>query len=311
MLLMQNLGIRVAATLFVGCGLSLLIYQQKHDVVKLLEKIPKEEQLELEIFFRSLISDEDGCYVLYGNKPVALLTYADWEEIDQEMFYRGFFDFFSPQEKGFKIWQKYQHLFPLKTYALVKTRGSFPKYQADVFLIHKKRLLNVLKQNFYEFKGVFSQFESPNQLLEAILQYPSILEQICVNRNDELLGIILGFGKENAAYFDRKWEIKSFLFPRLYRLGKSYHPLKKPVPRPGYATLEDELKALEAKSGDIIIPEKCFLTFTLHLPLGYDVDATVTDVPGLRKKYKQQQYKATKAYQNGSFLEITLREMMR
>ncbi len=303
------------AALCLSCAVYICMhfFLKQYNYLFALKEIPQEERFSLEVFFRSLISDEDGYCVFYGDKPASVTFFKDWKKIDRSRLPSRYSMFFSPEKRGMEIWEKYQHLFPLKTYALVKTRSFFPEYSAAVFLIHKERLRNTLIEEFDEFKRVFSKIQSPEQLLEAILYDPSFLAQICLNHHDNLLGIILGYGKENAAYFYRQWEIKTFLFPREYSVSESFifNPLKKPIPRPGYSSLEEELLALKAKSGNLIIPEKCSLTFSLHLPIGYSVDATVTDVPGLRKKYKEQQYRATKAYQNGSFLEITLREMMR
>ena len=123
---------------------------------------------------------------------------------------------FSPQIKGFEIWQKYQHLFPSKAYAILKIESCFFNNMSAVFFIHKKRLLNILSKHFIDFQEKFPQFESANSLLQSMLADALILRQIC-NKHDLLLGIILGFGKDNAAIFERRMQIETFLFtPRFH-----------------------------------------------------------------------------------------------
>jgi hypothetical protein len=51
------------------------------------------------------------------------------------------------------------------------------------------------------------------------------------------------------------------------------------------------------------------MNWTLHFPLGFLVDTTKTDLKKLHAKYKQQRIQATRVYDKGNFLEITLREL--
>ena len=190
---------------------------------------------------------------------------------------------FRRKERGLQLSQKYEHLFPLKTYTLVKIGSCFSDHIAAVFLIHKRRLLKVLRNNFIDFQRVFPQFESSEYLLNAMLADPSILRQIC-DRHDLLLGIILGFGKDNAALFERKKEINAFLSPhQFYSNGPcSEKPFLRPIPRPGFATLEEELDAIEIKSDGVIeYVDTPGIEWGLHYPLGFLVDTEKTDLAEL------------------------------
>ena len=42
-----------------------------------LQSIPVEEKFFLEAFFRTLISVDNGSYVLFGDKPASLMTYEE------------------------------------------------------------------------------------------------------------------------------------------------------------------------------------------------------------------------------------------
>jgi hypothetical protein len=134
-----------------------------------------------------------------------------------------------------------------------------------------------------------------------------VLHRVCFE-HEVLLGIILGFGKDNAALFERKSQIENFLSCA----SESYmkNPWNMPLSKPDSTSLEEELNAIEAKEGGIIdLEDEALINWTLHLPIGFLVDTTKTDLKQLRAKYKRERIKATRAYDKGDFLETTLREL--
>ena len=307
------LGVLLEGLLISCCLLILLFFvSKKQDITRKLHSLPADEKFFMEAFFRILISTDNGSYVLFGDKPASLMVYKEWQSYDLHPVSHFPSDTdFSPERKGFEIWQKYQHLFPSKTYTFLKIGSCFSDHLTAVFFIHNERLLKVLSKNFIDFHRIFPQFKSSECLLNAMLNDSSILHQIC-NKYDLLLGIILGFGKDNAALFERKMEIDAFLFPQKFYSREPYlkQPFLRPVPRLGFATLEEELDAIEIKSEGVIegvdIPG---IDWALHLPLGFLVDKEKTDLVQLRTRLKQDLIKATSAYRNGNFLQVTLNEL--
>jgi hypothetical protein len=296
----------------VGCGLLFFFtwVRKEQTLHQKLQTIPFEDRCYLEVFFRALISEESGCYVLFGDKPAAMMTYEDRKPLQLSLSSRGSWIGFSKRELGFKIWKKYQHLFPFSSYVIVNTRGLSPSSEA-VFLIHRQRLLTTLNQNFKEFQKIFPEFKTPKCLLDTMIEDSSILHRVCFE-SDFLLGVILGFGKDNAALFQREREIENFLFPQ--RLFVSRHDIETslttPVPLSGFGTLEEELTAVQAKGDGVFDPnDETLMNWTLHFPLGFLVDTTKTDPKKLCAQYKQQRIQATRAYDKGNFLETTLREL--
>lgn len=287
--------------LLFNCSIS-----SKPNIAQTLRSISSEDKYFLEVFFRSLVSHECGSYVFFGDKPASFMLFHDWQKFDPKALYKArSLRCFSPAKRGFEIWQKHQHLFPLRTYALLKTRAFFSDYAETVFLIHKKRLLHTLTQNFTDFHEVFPQFESASDLKNAILTDPAILQQICVS--DLLLGIILGFGRDNAVLFARKKEIESFLYPQDYNWSKSYFGKQSIKAWQNLPTLEKELNSIEAKEGEVIVhDDSSGIEWALHYPAGFLVDTTKTDLHQLRSHLKQIRVNATQAYQKGNFLEVTL-----
>ncbi len=290
-----------------GCS---LLFPQKHGFRRGIQAIPFEDRCYLEFFFRTLISQESGCYVLFGDKPAAMMVYEDRQDFKLLTLSRRPISGFSKEKLGLKVWQKYRHLFPLKDYAIVNTRAFTPSSSGAVFLINKKRLLTTLSQNFIEFQKSFPEFRTPKHLLDGMLDDATILHRVCF-QHDVLLGIILGFGKDNAVLFAREMQLESFLFPQSFICGRyRENPLARPTPQPGFSSLEEELTAIQVKGGGIFDPhDETLVNWTLHFPLGFLVDTTKTDPKKLYVKYKQQRIRATRAYDKGNFLEITLREL--
>ncbi len=311
---LRNRIVFLSAALLVSCSLLVLLFfiSKQQSVTRKLQTLSANEKFFLEAFFRTLISTDNGSYVLYGNKPTSLMIYKEWQSYDLQpvsAFPSG--SDFSPEKKGFEIWQKYQHLFPLKTYTFVKIGSCFSDHMTAVFLIHNKRLFNILRQHFNDFHRIFPHFNSAEYLLNAMLTNPSVLQQIC-HKHDLLLGIILGFGKDNAALFERKNKIEAFLFPQNFYPHQPHleKPFLRPIPCSAFATLEEELNAIETKSDGVIegfdLPG---IEWTLHCPLGFLVDKEKTDLSQLRAQLKQHLIKATLAYQKGNFLQVTLNEL--
>lgn len=305
-----QLSVKHIAAALISCSLFFSFTKAPEENSKIAERlqlIPPEDKHFLEAFFRSLISFHDGCYVLFGDKPAALMIYQEETALTEANFVR-YLESFIPEKKGYNTWKKYQSQFPLKDYAIVKAKASTANHLAVVFLVQKKRLLKALRQNFNLFNKAFPQHISPEALCDAMLKDPSILGKICFE-HELLLGIILGFGKDNATLFERQSEIISYFSRRVHKGEKSYNSLMRPIPSLGFKTLEEELEAIAKKEGSIIIPKDGPGVQCLHLPLGYLVDTTKTNLKHLRQKYKRQRVEATKAYQRGNFLEVTLKAL--
>lgn len=305
----KSLGIGTLCLLTLTSLLTRPIFNLRHqDIIQKLQSIPLEEKFFLEAFFRTLISTDNGSYVLFGDKPASFMVYEENRSYDYSLSDFPCYIDFSPSKRGFDVWEKYQHLFPSNAHCIIKIESCFSKNMSAIFLIHKKRLLNILSKYFIDFQKKFPQYTSPNSLLQSMMVDSTILQQIC-NKHDLLLGIILGFGKENAALFERKMRIERFLYPQKFHSLKSNlnQLLFRLLPRPGFATLEEELKTIEMQSDGVI--EDAYrpgISWNLHHPLGFLVDTEKTDLRQLRARLKRVLTKATAAYNNGNFLFVTL-----
>ena len=277
----------------------------------MLKFIPNEDKYFLEVFLRHLIAYGNGNHVLFGDKPASFMMFNDAKKFDPETFFLHRFshDLFCPIAKGFKIWKKYEHLFLSKNFAIINTRSFSPEYCSEVFLIHKNRLRKILEENFFEFNKIFPEFISAEHLLECIVSESSIVEQIC--KYDNLLGIVLGYGKENVDLFEREFQIDAFLFPEQNRtIAHSFKPYIQLRPSSGFENLYDELAHLRSIGRGIIEPEDMLpVKLMLHLPLSFVIDTMKVDIHALRAKLRNQHRQSTQAYTSGKFLEVTLQQL--
>jgi hypothetical protein len=293
----------LAAALLMSCSL-LIFTPKKQEISQKLQSLSAEEKFFLDAFFRNLISTDNGSYVLFGSKPASVMFYEEWENYRQHPIYHSHLRLntdFSPQRVGLEIWKKHEDLFPLKKYSIVKAESCFSGNLTAVFLIHNKRLLNVLRQHFPDFQKVFPEFGSPQSLLNAVLKNPSVLNEIC--DHDLLLGIVLGFGRDSAALFEREQQIEALLFSHPHCPRRKLSQLE-------LTTLEEELCAIEMRAGSVVNEDTGDeLDRVLHWPLGFLVDTQSTDLAKLRARLKQERIQATSAYCEGSFLSVTLSEL--
>lgn len=279
--------------------LAFFSYMKKESITNALNKISFEDKCFMESFFRTLISSDSGSYVLFGDKPASVMFFENWQKGLCSDSPNMTFSDFSPEKKGYAVWKKHEFSFLSKEYTIIKTKAFNPEFSEAVFLIHKKRLLKILKQNFSAFQKVFPQYTSPKDLWDVMLNDPEILHDICF-KSDYLFGIILGYGSENAKLFARESEILNFL-----NRGARNFCLKKPKPQQGFKSFEEELQAIDLKGKSLINPTGG-ITWMLHFPLSYLVDETHTSVAKLRAKYRKQLKAATQAYEKGNFLESTI-----
>jgi hypothetical protein len=128
-----------------------------------------------------------------------------------------------------------------------------------------------------------------------------------LNRNEVLYGLLLGFGKENAAFFDKRcklYDIVNAPLPVTENPYESYSP-KFPLPNASYNDLEHEYFSLEKR--------RLFFGWNASLcPIRSPQFIAIKDdseTAALEKKYRVLQHKLIKIYSEGDFLDTTLAQL--
>jgi hypothetical protein len=152
----------------------------------------------IENFFRSLFSDEDAGYVLFGNKPV-FLSSAENEInliLGTQRHKRSI-----ETRAALDVWKglsKEPSNYILKTTHLLNETNL----ENEFLLINKKAFLNVVQENLHLFSYRLGFQTTPENLLFKLLD-PQVKIGSLFTSQITLLGSILGYGTQNAIVYDR------------------------------------------------------------------------------------------------------------
>jgi hypothetical protein len=282
-------------------------FEVRNPVAKALRTISKGDLASLEWFFRQF----DVCtYVLFGDKPMAFCGVQRVEPYkpDVSQVY-SFMDSICRlhlenlvQMKGWEAWKKYNHLFPSSQFAFLE--NDTPD-GATIVLINKKAFLKQIDENIDYFKEVLGKYVTPQQILVDCLQSQDLLKDVLQN-HEGLIGILLGFGRNNAQLFFRRSQLSNDVASQKFSITK--HALS---PSKGFATLDEEKSDIYARIGLFNESEVSdFNPLQLSLP-GFVADNNSAETKQLRTGYTRQYKQILQEYKKGDFLETTLKQYCR
>lgn len=227
--------------------------------------LSSQQSLVLEKFFRTMIEDSEGGYVLFGEKPVCIHGYC----VEDYFFQRSerHKDSVNLRE-GALIWKNIKvtnitnqniiiHIYDQQDIVAVN--------YIHILFINRKLFLETAQANLPLFQYVLGPNVTPISLLNKLVEPNESFHKVL--RNDKvLIGILLGYGTQNSLYVSRIENIGESCFASEnppYRsnkskfenmpkecenmlLIKSEKKLKKVFPQPsfGYFSLEEEIQSL-------------------------------------------------------------------
>lgn len=247
-------------------------------IQEIVKKISEEDQKNLKYLFHSVFLEQEGAYTLFGDKPVSMagdFLIPSWRSTIQ-----GYIGILG---NGWKTWEKYKHLFPIRKYIIVSERYQFKKsgiVSFYIFVINKKKFIDVINKNIFLFEKLLNRKINPEQMLFDIETGKSSV-YTSINRNETLLGILLGYGAHNASLYGKKIGYKSY--------GKG---LLKPIP-------------IKLQCSD----ETFYPMMILH-PVQYSADLDHPETKALQRKYRELRGKISQLYAKGDLLEITLSKLI-
>lgn len=254
-------------------------------VCKFLKELPQEEKWFLEYFFRTLLLNDTGAYVLNGSKPAGCSDFFGPWYYKDTIHWRGF-NRSTLFRKGNEIWKKYEHLFPSTSFCF-----SYHEDAEDdligVELINKSLFSSAITKNIEYFKSVLGSNITSEIILDKIINKRETLSS-ALNHHNCLIGIVLGFGKHNSSLFYRR-----HLLEREFNL-KRQDLIEQEV---------DEIKEKLQHSSH----KRDILLFS-SLPQ-FVFDPMHPETQELFDKYIQQRKGFTNFYRHGNFLEVTLRKI--
>lgn len=281
--------------LFCLCNFYLIGKQNLGDI---LETIPKNDKERLEKFFQTLCNSENFSYTLFGDKPMSLACYLTTPfDSEGNPASRGELRF----KRGWEIWQKYAHLFPIMHYLLVENPIAHNKYK-DIVLINKKCFIEKINEHLHLFQKLLGKDINGTLLLKKIEENPKVLSLF--DQHPLLLGILLGYGEHNARLYAKRDKLSHFVYKK--KIPKI--PVKIPIPSAGFSSLQEEFNSyfpiltLFGDSG-----YSPLIIGSLHFVADHKHPETIA----LQNKYSKMRGEISAIYANGNFLEITLSKLMR
>ncbi len=279
------------------------------DVPAILRSLSEEDRESLEWLFLGL--HQATCsYVLFGDKPMSICSFLNSEpcySYNDEVY--DFIDFSINKlqlpnlrmAKGWELWQKHKNSFPSSNFFLLKNDDPG---EITLVMINKSAFLKTVQDNIDAFKVVLGNEVNPKILLDLCVNSKNIFRDV-LKYHDDLLGILLGYGKHNALLFSRRHQIAGIRKPQMLSLNQ-----KPQVPSKGFATLEEEYHEIDSKLSFFNDDDIKDLNFLLMgLPM-FVADENHPETQSLKTKYKKQYKAIINQYKSGDFLEVTLKQFV-
>lgn len=180
-----------------------IIKSKNLTITEILKEIPSKDRKSLEFFFKNFVVKDFFGYVLKGKKP---MCFSNFYNFSFDHSKKSSWLYFLPQnykiKKGFDLWGKYKHLFPMKNYIIKNEPNPWYSKNELILFINKKRFVQIIENNIEIFQTILQKKIVPTDLLGEIED--NLLLKNILQGNEVLIGIVLGYGKDNAKIFDLK-----------------------------------------------------------------------------------------------------------
>ena len=306
---MQKVTIGCLAVVGTAFALYLAWSRPEHNALSPINAITKEDRKLLEPLCAELLRCTGVGYTLFGDKPVSCIVFP-----------------LSPLGSVSGLPTKYIHacfrLFPKYKTVLCgeKFHISIDKNERFYFvhLINKPVFIATVEKNLKVFQGVLGDSVTPSILLKDICDGRPYEEAL---HNDEaLMGILYGFGLNNARLYCRRGYIRRQLnsppwtcrcngfFEKTDLLGPGTISADI-VPTPPFATIQEELESIERKALNISSLLDLDILSSALLP-GFIADPDDQETVALIEKYRQQRRLIAQVLSSENFFEVTLTKFM-
>jgi hypothetical protein len=166
-----------------------------------IEKIPLEDRQKLERLFDYLIHCSEFGYTLCGEKPVSIEATYLLNKIRPEHFVITFNNCrgYSILIRGGEAWNRCSYLFPSKNFVF----RYIPEFNR-VALINKKATERTIEENLDLFQKYSHSKQTAIEFLNDVCFPKDKNKEYLGYYNEILLGILLGYGRNNAIAFSNK-----------------------------------------------------------------------------------------------------------
>jgi hypothetical protein len=283
----------VVLSLILGGSTFVLVSKRNHVISKTLGMMTQEERYYLDAFLRRILFSDDFSYVLFGNKPCAFTSYS--KSITFDITYDDLTISNIKIKRGLEVFRKYQHFFPSRKFVF-----HFYDHLDDliVLLINKSNLSHAFNKYKSDFEQILGPEITSKKLLAQIAESDDFGEVI--KNHQALLGILLGYGRNNAWLFYNR----TMAF---YGLDKFDPSLKRT------ALLEKKIAELNQQLQPFSTDQSSLKSFLkkplIELP-HFMADSNSLETKELKERYEKDREKIRKTFSKQNITEITLQQLM-
>ena len=266
------------------------------DLSLILKQIPEKDLEDIRDLFSNFIYKNHFAYTLFGEKAVSLscCIVSKPHEFKIPKKLKS-----NPSQIGdntlgvkWEKWKCYQSLFSIKKYLIIEEMSWFSPYIKHILLINKEQFVKVFNENQAIFHRKLGSGVTGESLLAEVEKQGQLGSVI--KHNELLFGILLGYGKHNAALYDKREHLQLLYDQYKYVLVKNS------------PTIKDLDKQADGIT-DVLQPcgDYCYNLSTI--PSTYFVaDPQSEETLVLKKKYQALREKVSIIYAQDNVLEITL-----
>ncbi len=182
-----------------------LQFLDRHGVTHTLS-LPEKDRERLFNLMEKLFAEDNFAYTALGSKPLSWACYQKpLPFVDWTTFHDSFRKYHRTLRTGWKTWEKYQHLFPLNSFWIEESE----RYSGwvSILMINEEQFNAVVNHNKEDFQRELSrEITNGYQLLEEAKNSP--LMSGVLRSHQALMGIVLGYGKENSWKFLKSCETR-------------------------------------------------------------------------------------------------------
>lgn len=182
---------------------NIVSHQELVAVREKLKLLTPQEQRELAFFINQLIVFDHYPYTLIGYKPMSISNIIVEDTDDLSPFYRKAFTTERHQilKQGYLVWKKHQYLFCSGENILIEY-SFLGQGRKELAVINPKLCIAKIEEHLDDFQESLKTSCTTAELF-SILTHPEHADFYKIIDHTRLMGILLGFGRNNAYLYEQ------------------------------------------------------------------------------------------------------------
>jgi hypothetical protein len=176
--------------------------------------ISDEERIWMKEFFTDLLFEDFGAYVLYGTKPMSWSCLENLPTEEEKAEWNAYYESLLPEEKAkfverrvhdfkgnFQKWEQIKDRLPIRQYLFGLFPNAVSKKVENLLFVNIEQTIRAFLANYEDFRRVLGYDFDP---IDAVFDIENRESKFWneVLKHHALIGILLGFGRDNAWFFD-------------------------------------------------------------------------------------------------------------